>query len=57
MTSIFEGQPLKARPFLFKTRVIWVPDIYIYLSKMKALWLKVKDGGDMKSLVFFLDYD
>ena len=24
MTSIFEGQPLKTRPFPSKTRVIWV---------------------------------
>ena len=30
MTSIFEGQPLKTRPFLSKTSVIWVPGIYIY---------------------------
>ncbi len=25
MTSIFEGQPPKTRPFRIKTRVIWVP--------------------------------
>ena len=25
MTSIFQGQPPKARPFPIKTRVIWVP--------------------------------
>ena len=25
MTSIFEGQPTKTRPFPIKTRVIWVP--------------------------------
>ena len=32
MTSIFEGQPPKARPFPTKTRVIWVPDtVYIYI--------------------------
>ena len=29
MTSIFEGQPLKTRPFRTKRRVIWVPGIYI----------------------------
>ena len=29
MTSIFEGQPPKTRPFPIKTRVIWVPGIYI----------------------------
>ena len=27
MTSIFEGQPPKKRPFPFKTMVIWVPGI------------------------------
>ena len=30
MTSIFEGQPLKTRPFRNKTRVIWVEGIYSY---------------------------
>ena len=30
-TSIFEGQPPKTRSFPTKTRVIWVPDIYIYI--------------------------
>ena len=29
MTSIFEGQPSKTRAFPIKTRVIWVPGIYI----------------------------
>ena len=28
MTSIFEGQPLKTRPFRTKRKVIWVPGIY-----------------------------
>ena len=28
LTSIFEGQPPKTRPFPFKTRVIWVLRIY-----------------------------
>ncbi len=28
MTSIFEGQPPKTRPFPIKTRVTWVPGIY-----------------------------
>ena len=33
MTSIFEGQPPKTRPFPIKTRVIWVlgMSIYIYI--------------------------
>ena len=31
MASIFEGQPLKTRPFPIKTRVIWVLGIYIYI--------------------------
>ena len=30
MTAIFEGQPPKTRSFPTKTRVIWVPGIYIY---------------------------
>ena len=30
MTSIFEGQPPKTRPFPIKTRVIWVPGKYTY---------------------------
>ena len=28
MTSIFEGQPSKTRPFPIETEVIWVPGIY-----------------------------
>ena len=28
MTSIFEGQPPKTRPFPIKTRVIWVPGLF-----------------------------
>ena len=32
MTSIFEGQSLKTMPFSTKTRVIWVPGIYIYID-------------------------
>ena len=31
MTSIFEGQPLKTRPFLIKTRVTW-SSRYIYIG-------------------------
>ena len=30
LTSIFEGQPSKTRPFPIKTRVCWVLGIYIY---------------------------
>ena len=32
LTSIFEGQPLKARPFPTKTRVIWVLGMYPHYS-------------------------
>ena len=33
MTSIFEGQPPKTRPFPTKIRVIWVPGIYtVYIA-------------------------
>ena len=28
MTSIFEGQPPKTRPFPIKTRVTWVPGVH-----------------------------
>ena len=38
MTSIFEGQPLKTKPFQTKTRVIWVPGIYIYISTMVSIF-------------------
>ena len=31
MTSMFEGQPPKTRPFPIKTRVIWVPGIIIII--------------------------
>ena len=31
LTSIFEGQPSKTRPFSIKTRVIWVLGIYKYI--------------------------
>ena len=31
MTSIFDGQPLKTRPFRTKRRVIWVPGIYLLI--------------------------
>ena len=31
MTSIFEGQPTKIRPFLIKARVIWVLGMRIFL--------------------------
>ena len=31
MTSIFEGQSFKTRPFPSKTRVIWVLGIHIYI--------------------------
>ena len=32
MTSIFEGQPLKTRPFLSKTSVIWVPGRHLFFQ-------------------------
>ncbi len=32
MTSIFEGQPPKTKPFPIKAGVIWVPGMYIYKS-------------------------
>ena len=32
MTSIFEGQPPKTRPFPIKTRVSWVPGMYCFIS-------------------------
>ena len=49
LTSIFEGQPLKTRPFPSKTRVIWVLGKNIDLSKIEkfATW----GGGDPKSQI------
>ncbi len=38
MTSIFEGQPPKTRPFPIKTMVIWVPGIYIEYIHTKLTW-------------------
>ena len=40
LTSIFEDQPPKGRPFTIKTRVIWVPDIYIhdYSSAYRSIY-------------------
>ena len=35
MTSVFEGQPPKTRPFPIKTMVIWVPGIKIRLKSMR----------------------
>ena len=37
MASIFEGQPLKTRPFPIKTMVIWVLGKYIYLFRIHFL--------------------
>ena len=44
MTSIFEGQPLKTKPFPTKTRVIWVPGIYK---------VTLKDFSPLKSCMKF----
>ena len=43
MSSIFEGRPPKTRPFAIKTRVIWVPGIY-----MRAHMLKEKKSTNPK---------
>ena len=43
MTSIFEGQPSKRRPFSIKTRVIWVLGTYILPRKTPRYLLKI--GG------------
>lgn len=42
MTSIFEGQPPKARPFPFKTRVSRVLGVYIYIYHTLILWAGVQ---------------
>ena len=42
MTSMFEGQPPKTRPFPIKTGVIWVVGIYIYtcgFGSGSPLWM------------------
>ena len=51
MTSIFEGQPPKKRPFPIKTRVIWVPGIYIYTY----VFLQIL--GPKVTLLFFAKKD
>ena len=38
MSSIFEGQPHIIRPFPFKTRVLWVPGVYIYIYPIYILY-------------------
>ncbi len=40
MTSIFEGQPPKTRPFPIKIGVIWVPGMYIILYAF-AFWCDI----------------
>ena len=54
MTSIFEGQPPKTRPFPVKTRVIWVLGMYIFIYRcgtsnfggFQLPWpLKTRRGG------------
>ena len=37
LTSIFEGQPSKTRPFSIKTRVIWVLGIHILYIQLYTL--------------------
>ena len=37
MTSIFEGQPPKTKPFPIKTRVIWVPGMYTISASLVFL--------------------
>ena len=39
MTSICEGQPPKTRPFRIKTRVIWVPGMYIYIYIFISIYI------------------
>ena len=42
ITSIFEGQPSKTRPFPIKSRVIWVLGIYIYMPTFSCfLWVNI----------------
>ena len=54
MTSIFEGKPPKTWPFPTKTRVIWVPGIYIYnIHHLEVLfWVKNAKSSTMKALPF-----
>ena len=68
MTSIFEGLPHKTRPFPIKTRVIWVPGVYIYIHIQpgsladQTKWLifrmihgaRIPDPTNGQSLVFGL---
>ena len=53
MTSIFEGQPPKTRPFPNKTRVIWVPGIYIYVYYIYYTYYTLSDVPDVPPLWSF----
>ena len=39
LTSIFQGQPSKTRPFPIKTRVTWVLGIQLYICYQDGNWL------------------
>ena len=42
LTSMFEGQLLQNKAFfLIKTRVIWVPGIFVYTYISVPLWIKI----------------
>ena len=53
MTSIFEGQPHKARPFRTKRRVIWVPSIYMFKNH-KDKFFRAKLVNSPKCSKFFV---
>ena len=55
MTSIFEGQPPKTRPFPIKTRVIWVPGIDSCLAGVNKLPLPL--GNSKKTLTIWAVYN
>ena len=59
MTSIFEGQPPKTRPFPIKTRVIWVLGLYMFgwFGWCGLVgWCVRFLGGGLPPLLFFLVY-
>ena len=45
MTSIFEGQPPKTRPFSIKTKVIWVPGTFMYCRVCRVIYTRLHDGS------------
>ena len=53
LSSIFGFEPSKRRPFPFKTRVIWVPGMYICLPQWQVIKLRYSSVGTKQELEGF----